>query len=61
MSGMTKKPRMTRVTWITRVPGITDKDVKLSKCEPRSHLISRLSMIVQVTVVLNRIVVVEID
>ena len=27
---VTKKPRMTGVTWITRMPGITDRDVKRS-------------------------------
>ena len=59
---MTRMTRMTRVTWITRMSGITDRDVKLSKVrEPRSHLISRLSMIIQVIVVLNRTVVADID
>ena len=28
---MTKKPRMARMTWITRMPGITERAVKLSK------------------------------
>ena len=31
MTRVTKKPRITRVTWITRMSGITDRDVKLSK------------------------------
>ena len=52
---------MTRVTWITRMSGITDRDVNCPRCEPRSHLKSRLSMIIQVIVVLNRTVVVDID
>ena len=31
MTRETKKPRITGVTWITRMSGITNSDVKLSK------------------------------
>ena len=53
-------PMMARVIWITRMPGITGM-LNCPRCELRSHLISSLSMIVQVIVVLNRTVVVDID
>ena len=55
---MAKKPRMTRVTWKGSLELLGCKTVHP---EPWSHLISRLSMIVQVIVVLNRTVVVDID
>jgi len=57
---VTRKPMMARVIWITRMPGITGM-LNCPRCEPRSHLISSLSMIVQVIVVLNRTVVVDVD
>ena len=62
MTVTTRVIRMTRVTevaWIIGVPGITGM-LNCQRFEPRSRLIStkcRLSMIIQVIVLLNRTVV----